>query len=1254
MNPRSFLPLLFLLALLLITAGTSGASQAASPGGQFVRIAAADAPAALALGLNPARAVDYGSFHWLELDEAGLSRLARSGVPYVAATDAGTVHVPGYRFDPLRDGEPALDPALRAGGAGEGFYLVQLAGPTSDAWLAALEARGLRLLQYYPHHAFLVWADGARVAAAGDLDFVRWTGAYHPAYKLDGGLAGRAGTLANVDVFFYNDGDVLGTLAALRRAGAVVLQSYAAQPDQVFYDAIVRLPATALDAVAALPTVLWLGHVGPEPILDDEMSSQILAGNYNAGVPFPGYYDWINDTGYDGTGVTWGIIDTGVDYDHPDLGPNIVSGYSFPGACDPPGQPGSDCAGGGHGTHVAGIVGGTAAGGFSDTGGFLYGLGVAPGYSIFTSNSLSAPSWPPVGGWQEHSKRAVLGGAIGGNNSWTSGEGTQHGYQATERTHDIMVRDGNFDTTTVAEPFIEVFSAGNSGFSGLTSPKEGKNLIVVASSVNYRVGNIDAISGFSSRGPAVDGRWVPTVAAPGEQIASARNDLGGSCSSAIPGTNNLYAFCSGTSMAAPHAAGAITIATEWWRSFNGGADPSPAMAKALLVNSAVDMAAADIPNIHEGWGRVNIDNLLNAETDGLYWDQETTFDGTGEQWILSLGVPDTSRPLKITLAWSDAPGAVGANPALVNNLDLTVINGGSTYLGNVFSGGWSMMGGAADTINNLENVYVQNPAAGVTIIVDAVNISGDGVPYSGDATDQDFALICQNCALFPDFTLDVSPDAATVCVPDDAFFTVDVGNILGFDDPVTLSAPNTPPGVAALFDVNPVIPPGSSQLTLDTMVGLAPGVYAIDVVGIAPTSTHTTTVGLSAYTAVPGLAPLQTPANGATGVSLTPTFTWTPAAQAASYLLRVATDPAFANVIYSASEAGTSHTMDVPLNPLTTYYWTVRAQNACGDGSDAAAFSFTTLDVPPVLLVDDDDNNPNVRPTYTAALDALGVPYDVWDTANSDNEPDSATLLQYDAIVWFSGDEFGGAAGPGAAGEAALATYLDAGGCFFISAQDYRYDRGLTAFMQNYLGAQSVTNDAGDYTSVTGQGSLYGGFGPSPLTYPFTDYSDIIAPNATAESAWIGINGRIGAVNRVDGVKSTFWTFPWEALPQADREATLAATLAWCEPPGPGLVATINYAFAMNNGGSGSGTYTLYDDATFADSTGGGGLWAFRAGPPPRLLLWHQGVQCDALSIGFFPGGGLVRGFRVCTDGSGARGLWQGTILPAQAGVFPE
>ncbi|MBK8987108.1 MAG: S8 family serine peptidase [Chloroflexi bacterium] len=912
-----------MVALLLLVSGApssqASATVSSAPGGYFVTIPAAQVPTAARLGLNPLVAVEYGSFQWLELNQADYDRLASSGVAFTSVPDAGQVQVVAYTFDPITDGEPTLDAGQRATTTGPALRLVQFVGPANDVWLDAMTAAGLPVLQYYPSNAFLTWATEAEAAAFANQSFVRWQGVIHPAYKPDPALAQMSGLIENVDVMFYNDGRLEATLDAITDLGGQILQSYPSQPDKAFYNAVVKLPAEAVTAVTQLNTVLWLGHLSPTPILDDEMSSQIQAGNHPGGTPVTGYTAHLSNLGVTGAGVVWAIVDTGVDYDHPDLGPNIVGGYDFPGACSFAGQPGSDCAGGGHGTHVAGIVGGTAAAGFADANGFLYGLGVAPGYSIFAMNSLSAAAWPPAGGWQEHSKRAVLGGAIGGNNSWTTGEGTNHGYQASERTHDIMVLDGNFDTANVAEPFIEVFSAGNSGpgANTLTAPKEAKNLIITASSVNFRAGNINTISSFSSRGPAADGRWVPTITAPGEQIASARNDLGGSCSTAIPGTNNLYAFCSGTSMASPHAAGAVVLVTEWWRNFNAGADPSPDMAKALLVNGAVDMGTADIPNANEGWGRVNVTNIISPTAMVIYFDQPTIFSNTGEQWSIDVGVPDPSQPLRITLAWSDAPGAVGANPALVNNLNLSVVNGANTYLGNVFSGGWSATGGAADTRNNLENVYVQNPAGSATITINAANIAGDAILYNGDPTDQSFALVCSNCALGTDFSLTATPSSQNVCAPNDAVYNVSVGSILGFVDPVALSASGNPAGTTTGFSVNPVTPPGNSVLTIGNTGAAVAGSYAIDVVGVAPTSTHTTTVQLNLFTNAPAAPSLTAPGNGTINAGC-PTFTWSDAG-ATSYLLEVDTDVNFNNIVYTANVNGTSHTAGATLNTSSTY-----------------------------------------------------------------------------------------------------------------------------------------------------------------------------------------------------------------------------------------------------------------------------------------------------------------------------------------------
>jgi hypothetical protein len=145
---------------------------------------------------------------------------------------------------------------------------------------------------------------------------------------------------------------------------------------------------------------------------------------------------------------------------------------------------------------------------------------------------------------------------------------------------------------------------------------------------------------------------------------------------------------------------------------------------------------------------VNFTERIDAALPAWYSDQENTFDNSGEVLSFPIGIPDNSQPVKVSLAWSDAPGAVGANPSLVNNLDLEVDNDGSTYLGNVFSGGWSTTGGSADTLNNQENVYIQSPGGGSAVVrIKATAINGDGVPFSGDITDQDFALVCSNCEL---------------------------------------------------------------------------------------------------------------------------------------------------------------------------------------------------------------------------------------------------------------------------------------------------------------------------------------------------------------------------------------------------------------------------------------------------------------------------------------------------------------------------
>lgn len=738
---RSWIPWPALLATSVLLAQPSDAAPA-SGARRAVRVAAEAAPQLAGLALAPRARHDYGAFVWLELSEGDYRTLRTSGLPFQDSQGSGQVQVTRFRFDPVLEGEPPL-PAHLTGGAGPrgGLRLVQLAAPATEDRQAALRAAGVAPLQYYPTDTYLAWTDAAGATALDGLDFVRWHGDFHPGYKISPDLDDLSGEIRNVSFFFYDDGAIEATLDEIRRLGGTILRHHPAQPDGVFQTAVARLDRGAVDQAARIPAVVWLGYRSPQIQLDDEMSDQIVAGNHPGGVPEVGFEAHLSSLGVDGSGVTWAIVDTGVDFDHPELGGRIVGGWSGAGACAPAG---GDCASGGHGTHVAGIALGDGSTGVIDDDGFLCGLGMAPAGSIFAMNIFFGND--PL---QEFSKQAVLGGAIGSNNSWTTGEGTCHGYQDSERTYDIMVRDGNFDTPGVAEPHIVVFSAGNSGPGNctLTAPKEAKNIIVTAGTQNFRTtGNIEAMYNSSSRGPAVDGRLGPTIATPGQTIFSTKNDLGGSCGVTVCGSA-LHSTCSGTSMASPHASGAVVLLAEWWRAGHSGADPSPAMAKALLVNTGVDISSTPaIPNKDEGWGRVDITSLVAPTVATEYFDQTVILEGTGQQWTRVVEIASAGAPLKVSLAWSDAPGAVGANPALVNDLDLEVEIDGTTYRGNAFSGGWSAPGGAADALNNAENVFIQSPTgatAKVRVIGSAVN--GDGVPFVGDGTDQDFALLCSNC-----------------------------------------------------------------------------------------------------------------------------------------------------------------------------------------------------------------------------------------------------------------------------------------------------------------------------------------------------------------------------------------------------------------------------------------------------------------------------------------------------------------------------
>jgi hypothetical protein len=165
----------------------------------------------------------------------------------------------------------------------------------------------------------------------------------------------------------------------------------------------------------------------------------------------------------------------------------------------------------------------------------------------------------------------------------------------------------------------------------------------------------------------------------------------------------------------------------------------------------------------QGWGRLNLDAVVNPAPGGVqYFDNPAVFDNTGEEWSADLDAIDPGRPVRIMLVWTDAPGhGLGGNtPAWNNDLDLIVEAGGETYRGNNFGAdGFSTPAGSADYRNNTEGVFLAPGTAGPFVVrVVAANINSDGLPNSGDGTDQDFAIVCYNVSARADCPADFDDD----------------------------------------------------------------------------------------------------------------------------------------------------------------------------------------------------------------------------------------------------------------------------------------------------------------------------------------------------------------------------------------------------------------------------------------------------------------------------------------------------------------
>jgi subtilase family protein len=718
------------------------------------------------------RRIDYGGFLWVELTAEQRQRFDAEGIDYELRPEATLVPLPGRVF---RSSDPDAAAEPTASGNEPGFHIVQLAGPLKKAWLPAILGRDLVLVAPLAPYNLIVWGPGAAVQRARRLSFVRWAGPLEPSDRISAQTARSSVMGGRLSVLFFRGTAEKETLSRLE--SAVGGKARRLGPAGPLLRVLVSAPRQPLGAAARdlvqIPEVLAVQPVAEHGSIRDEMSDQIGADAAPGGQPEPGYGAFLQAKGVDGSGVTVGVVDEGSDIGHAELRHGSPLCLDYTGTIPAPacGSPApTPC--GSHGTQTAGIVLADGSSGVSFPFSsdpddpmppeFLKGQGVAPGARLLEQNFLcdsDGGATPPNGngqlGWLYLSQDQVKNGAYISANSWGP-QSTPQGYDADTREFDRMPRDGDPNTTDVAEPVVFVLSImnGQGGTSTQGTPDEAKNLIRVGATKNRLAGNIDDLCSCTAHGPALDGRMLPDLVAPGELVHST-----------TPGNGHTSFPWTGTSFASPHVSGAAALLTSWFLHDPAlGYRPSPALIKAILVNSADDLFGGldanglplgHRPDSKQGWGRLNLDRAVRPGISTLYFDQvqARTFTQSGQSFQTQAWAQDPDQPLRVSLVWTDAPGAGtgGTSSAWVNDLDLTVSDPNATYLGNVFDGGWSVTGGSADIKNNVENVFLQSPGCGAwQVHVQATNITGDGVYAGAPSTnaadfDQDFALVCHNC-----------------------------------------------------------------------------------------------------------------------------------------------------------------------------------------------------------------------------------------------------------------------------------------------------------------------------------------------------------------------------------------------------------------------------------------------------------------------------------------------------------------------------
>lgn len=556
---------------------------------------------------------------------------------------------------------------------------------------AELSAHGLRLLRYVPDHTWIAALEPGAASSPLLRERLAWVGTLSAEDKVPPRfLSGDFGTWAfqpdgRIELRVRLHDDVAGPAREAARERLQALGAEVIAPLPIFPGYTVRVADSRIFEMAELDEVLWISEGLPVPEAENDGLRARIGANEAQAAP----YD------LSGAGVNAGISDGGTIFPHTDFASRLT-------------QVEADASVNAHGTHVTGTFVGDGALSESQGGTPFAWRGVAPGAHIY--------AWDFYDDVIGEMKDAAGTYAVDvHNDSW--GYGVAAANCSVYGDYDFIAPD--LDSLVLGaggRPMTIVFSAGNErddgdcplvegGYGCINPPKPAKNILVVGATNSDN----DTMTDFSSWGPVDDGRIRPDVTAPGCEDGGERF-----IRSTLP--NQTYGgngWC-GTSMATPAVSGTVALLLEAFRARHGGPDPAPSLMKAILCATATDLGNPG-PDYVFGHGRIN----TRAAAKAILGDTQFQFEISQDEVLeFPFHVPGglISIPrLTVVIAWDDPDAVPNALPALVNDIDLVLIDPVGQEVRP-----WTLDPSlpslpavrGVDSLNNVENVSVDSPTPG--------------------------------------------------------------------------------------------------------------------------------------------------------------------------------------------------------------------------------------------------------------------------------------------------------------------------------------------------------------------------------------------------------------------------------------------------------------------------------------------------------------------------------------------------------------